>query len=81
MKKTYSKPDIMFDNFSMTTCIAACEVEATFSRGVCGVEMDNMATVFTESVYGCTWVAEDGDASFDFLCYHVPSDNNNVFGS
>ena len=81
MKKTYSKPDILFDNFTMTTSIAACEVEATFSRGVCGVEMTNSMTIFTDAVNGCNWKVEDADASFDFLCYHVPSDNNNVFGS
>jgi hypothetical protein len=64
-----------------TSVAAACEVKATFDKGICGVEMTETYTVFTDEIYGCNWKSEDNSANFDFLCYHVPSDNYNVFGS
>lgn len=83
MKKTYTKPDIMFDSFSMCTSIAStCEVEAAFQQNVCGVQMGENQTLFVTGLDSvCSWLVEDGSAEFNFLCYHVPSDNYNVFGS
>jgi hypothetical protein len=82
MKKTYTKPDIMFDSFSMCSSIAAaCEVEATFARNQCGVEMTESISIFADGVTDCAWKISDSDESFNYLCYHVPSDNYNVFNS
>ena len=73
----------MFDSFSMCTSIAStCEVEAAFQQNVCGVQMGENQTLFVTGLDSvCSWLVEDGSAEFNFLCYHVPSDNYNVFGS
>lgn len=79
MKKRYAKPDILFDSFSMCTSIASCEVTAAFQSGGCGVEMAVGITMFTEAVNDCNWKQEDRE--YDGLCYHVPLEAYNVFGS
>ena len=79
MKKQYAKPDIAFDDFAMAVSVASCEVEASFSKGVCGVELASGMTLFTGDEGFCTMIYKDGE--FDGLCYHVPLDTHNVFGS
>ena len=79
MKKQYAKPDIVFDNFAMAESVASCEVKAGFSEGVCGVELTADLMVFTGDVGACNVTYMDG--TFDGLCYHVPLDAHNVFGS
>jgi hypothetical protein len=79
MKKIYSKPDVLFDSFSLCSSIASCEVEATFRRDVCGVEMAIGVIMFTDSTGSCNWKQEDGE--YDGLCYHVPLEAYNVFSS
>lgn len=83
MKKTYSKPDILFDSFSLNTSISAtCEKPANFQSDVCGYEYTDSIVVFTTEVQGCwsgiTWPE---DTQFDGICYHNPTDNNNLFVS
>ena len=79
MKKRYEKPDIMFDNFTMSESVARCEEKANFARGVCGVEMVPGWIMFTDEVGSCTF--KQKDLEFNGLCYHVPMDSNNVFNS
>ena len=79
MKRPYTKPDILFDSFSMSESIASCEVEANFQKGSCGVTMTESIVLFSNSVTVCSWPVEDGQ--FDGLCYHVPFESHNVFGS
>ena len=84
MKKTYSKPEIMFESFTMSTNIAAgCEnTFGLYSRGVCGFPGDapNM-NIFNKNAGGdCT--VDGGDADeYDGLCYHVPLESDNLFNS
>lgn len=86
MKKAYSKPDILFESFSLATSIAAgCEVKLdTQAAYVCGIKFDN-TTIFTNDVTNCradkggTVIADGGTA--DQLCYHNPYEANNVFAS
>ena len=80
MKKRYEKPDIMFDNFTMSESVARCEEKANFARGVCGVEMGPNWIMFTDELgSSCNFIQKD--LEYNGLCYHVPYDSNNVFNS
>ena len=74
MKKVYSKPEIMFEDFSVTANIAAtCEYEATFDAGVCPVKTETDVPGFTmvgfdTEVHGCINLYPDKDK----ICYHIP---------
>jgi len=82
MKKQYSKPDIMFESFSLCTNIASgCEHGTNFTYGVCGYEFTDEIYIFTTEVSGCNRKIEDGSSRFDGICYHNPSDLNNIFQS
>ena len=79
MKKFYSKPEILFEDFSLSTSITAgCEfTEANSTQDVCGYPTrDGM--VFVSDVPGCKFVQPDNN---DTLCYHVPDANHNIFNS
>lgn len=80
MKKLYTKPKVVFENFSLSTNIASCEVHANAGKGSCGCEFIPGLTLFTSNVDECVIVAEDG-VDNDGLCYHNPSDLYNVFAS
>lgn len=79
MKKTYEKPQIMFDSFELSQDIAAgCEfINGLQAQGVCGYATRD-GVVFTELISGCKYTKPDGNNS---LCYHVPAENTNIFGS
>lgn len=80
MKREYTRPDIYFDSFSMTSSIAnTCEVQATYAENICGVRMTESVTLFVSGITDCTFEVQDGE--YDTLCYHVPADNYNVFNS
>ena len=82
MKKTYIKPEIMFENFSISTNIASgCEESISLiSAGTCGIKWGK-STIFTDDVDGCSTKIVDGDDDYNRLCYHVPDSNYNVFNS
>lgn len=86
MKKVYSKPVIVFDNFSLSTNIAGdCEKDVTNSvKGSCGMPADDLEGfesffIFTSAAEGCTLEMDDG--SHNSICYHVPTDQNELFNS
>jgi hypothetical protein len=81
MKKIYSKPDVIFENFSLCTSIAAsCEVKTdTQANNVCGYKFGALY-VFTDKIQGCTTPIAEGSIN-DGLCYHNPSEDNNLFNS
>jgi len=81
LKKQYIKPDVVFEDFSLSTTIAnGCETNITnATKGVCGVDFGGWF-VFVSGVNECITQIEDG-SMFDGLCYHVPNADNNVFGS
>ena len=88
MKREYSKPQIMFEDFTLSTNIAAsCDrIVNNPTQGACGIPgsapgMD----VFSAGIQGCT-ISEgivDGvaDGMYDGFCYHVPNDNSQLFNS
>ncbi len=87
MKKAYSKPQIMFEDFTLTTNIAAgCEEMGTNqSLNSCGMDYSGLI-VFMESMSGCTGIKVKpkegfgGDGDFAGICYQVPG-GYNVFNS
>ena len=78
-KKPYQKPEIVFEDFSLTTNIAAgCEHIANQSEDICGVlydELENMYIFNVGNVSGCNTQGNEN------ICYHVPTEASNVFNS
>lgn len=83
MKKEYSKPDILFDSFSLSNSIAGnCEVKTNLpSNDTCGVNLPGVGPVFTTQMGGCGIKVIDGRNNYNNLCYYVPHESNNVFNS
>lgn len=77
MKKTYTKPEIMFEDFTLTSNIAAsCTVKTyTPSSGECAYivpdEFLGDIYYFTDDVNACKTKEADG---FNGICYHAPYD-------
>ena len=80
MRKLYTKPKVVFENFSLSTNIASCEVHANAVKGSCGCEFIPGLTLFSSGIDACVIMAEDG-VDNDGLCYHNPSDLYNIFKS
>lgn len=86
MKKKYEKPQIIIENFSLSTAIAgSCEVKSDMQNaGQCAFDFSGLK-VFLDSMGSvCTDVkVKDmgGDGDFNGMCYHVPNDENNLFNS
>lgn len=80
MKKIYSKPEIMFDSFTLTTNIAAgCGNKInTQVDGACGIELPGYGVVFLDGVAGCKDHPIEED---DVYCYHVPTADTKLFNS
>lgn len=81
MKKIYSKPEIMFESFTLSENIAGdCEVKTnTPSQGTCAYgENDFGIPLFTGDVPACEAQVADGNDKF---CYHVPLETNTLFNS
>ena len=87
MKKVYSKPEIQFEDFTMSTSIAGnCEsIVGNPSKGTCAILGSGGIAVFDASVgNACEFTPErlgqDAD-QYDGTCYHVPSEYSNLFNS
>ena len=88
MKKTYCKPDIYFEDFSLNTNIAAgCEKIPINFTDTCGIMWGN-SFIFVQGISGCNKKIVEGkpegnivDEKNNALCYHNPSENFNVFNS
>lgn len=84
MKKVYEKPQIMFESFTLSTNIAGdCEHKTwTPNSGTCAYEIETVVGtrfVFISEVQSCTTKEQDGE--FNGICYHNPSEANNLFNS
>lgn len=80
MKKAYVKPELYFENFELSTSIAACAYNDPgstnqASKNSCGW-YDGAYYVFLDGVQGCTYYEDDG---YSGICYHGFA--NNIFGS
>ena len=85
MKKTYEKPQIMFESFTLSTNIAGdCEVKTWEpTNSDCGMKFSDGLYLFIEGVTGCSVPVVDGTVGnddFNTICYHVPF-GNNLFNS
>ena len=86
MKKKYTKPQIIIEDFSLVTNIAAnCEGKVNnASKGTCAVIGTGDIYMFDGNVSQCDYKPEDlgGEADeWDGFCYHVPTEYNNLFNS
>ncbi len=81
MKKAYSKPEIMFEDFSLSVNVAAgCEEKIHNSAaGTCAYVGSGGIIVFTDTMTACVFTPSDGQ--WDGFCYHVPTEGNNLFNS
>ena len=85
MKKRYAKPQIVFENFALSTNIAGdCEVKNNLQgRDACPYTVSTIfhgdRNIFITEPSGCTTIEADGD--YNGLCYHVPLESNNLFTS
>ena len=85
MKKTYAKPDIIFESFSLCTNIAGdCWVKADTNTNFhsCGIFFESEGILFSGTWGGCEVKPVGGDDGwFNGYCYDVPAENWNVFNS
>lgn len=82
MKKKYIKPEINFESFTLSSCIAgSCEERTdTPSAGECGYQPEGYdEKIFVTGVEGCTEIHDEG--MYNGLCYHVPQESYNLFNS
>lgn len=84
--KKYSKPEIAFEDFSVSTNIAAgCDEKHNHEQWSCGFVLPGAVPVMVFSTTApntnCT---ADGDGNkdvYDGFCYHVPDGGLNLFVS
>lgn len=81
MKKAYKKPELYFENFELSTSIAACDQQdgRTFQKDGCGWD-DGYTIVFLEGQNFCSYQTSDGVYGGG-LCYHNPTNGNKLFAS
>ena len=87
MKKSYNKPQIMFESFLMSTNIAG-NCEAPFvdnpTKGSCAVIGSGGLAIFDGLVSACNADPKEMQLPADMwngLCYHVPTEAANLFNS
>ena len=82
MKKRYEKPQIVFEDFALSTNIAAnCEHQTSLqTEGACGLDFGG-DMIFLINVTGCKEKYDVDDGQFNGICYHVPIETSNLFNS
>lgn len=82
MKKYYIAPEILFEDFSVSTSIAAgCEVKTDLPTSTqCGLKWGKK-TLFTDTMSICSMTPGSGTDPYTELCYHNPSEDYNLFNS
>ena len=92
MKRTYVKPEIMFESFAACTNIAKCDIKNTlggFAKDHCPYRVEfgrDVYDIFTSSMVKiCTTTEYNNnnanDGEFNEICYDVPGDFPGLFGS
>ena len=81
MKKSYVKPQVFFEDFHLSTSIAAgCEYTTNHAMNVCVYEITGGRNVFVDERTSCNDIKAPG-GDYGAVCYHVPSDTSNLFTS
>lgn len=80
MKKTYVKPEAIFEDFELSASIAmGCKVASGHSMTGCPVEIPGVGKLFSAN-QNCKYKYELGEGDAEF-CYHNPSDSLRLFTS
>lgn len=82
MKRNYEKPQIFYESFELNTNISAgCENPTNLpSQNQCGLDFSGLM-VFMTGMTGCEDIQISESADFDGICYHTPTEGNNLFTS
>jgi hypothetical protein len=88
MSRAYSKPTIIYEDFSLSTSVANCEEKTNLpSYLACGLPLPGVGTVFVDGNTGCKLKPSaldpkaPSDQIYNGVCYHVPYEHNNLFCS
>ena len=85
MKNKYSKPDVVFESFSLSTSIAGtCTIKTGTDLQAarqCGYDYGGVILFLNGMTNICSIQVEDGSPVFDSLCYHVPTQLTTLFNS
>lgn len=85
MKIKYSKPDIMYESFSLSTSIAStCAIKTGTDLQAakqCGYDYGGLILFLNSMTNVCDVKTEDGSPVFDSICYHVPTTTTGLFNS
>ena len=87
MKKRYEKPQIVFEDFTLSTNIAGTcgNVIDLQSSGICAMWGTGDIFIFVTGVQACEYTPTDmgyvDDDVYDGICYHVPFETKNLFNS
>lgn len=78
-KLAYSKPNVEFVDFTLSSNIAAncSQIATTSDVNTCFYE-ENGLIVFVTTDSGCTFPTGNSEDNF---CYHVPFDDKRIFAS
>lgn len=77
MKKEYKKPELLFDSFELSECIAkGCSIKTNHTTETCG-NVPGIGTLWSSD--SCTFKV--GDDNSDNFCYNVPTEGNKLFTS
>ena len=84
MKKLYTKPEIMFESFTLSTNIAGdCDIKINNpTEGVCAYIIQaggRTHSIFTSEISGCKTTQDNGD--YNGICYDVPIGGTSLFNS
>lgn len=80
MKKKYEKPQILITSFELSESIASgCEQISNTAEYMCAVVDKEAGITYIADYSICEFIPPNDDD--DLVCYHAPSDSNNVFSS
>lgn len=79
MKRQYTTPQIAYESFMLSECIASCSLLSTPSEQfTCPVEDPELGFTIFQEDSGCDF---SPSGLYDQICYHVPLAGENVFSS
>lgn len=79
MKKSYVKPQVLFESFQLSANIAGnCSFKTGHAIDECAYTTGGRP-VFVDGVTACTTTPADG--KWDGMCYHIPEGTNGLFTS
>lgn len=83
MKKTYAKPQIAFESFTLCSSIAAgCAVHVnTAFAYTCGIDYPGVGVLFNDQIGGSGCGFDPKPYENDGLCYHGPYTYEQLFNS